>query len=73
MIKKRRLIIGLLIACVLICGTVQAVTLRVSVADEKNGDSLADASIYVDGEYVGRHWSLGIGLGLLRPPKQFTS
>ena len=53
MIKKRRLIIGLLIACVLICGTVQAVTLRVSVADEKNGDSLADASIYVDGEYVG--------------------
>ena len=53
MIKKRRLIIGLLIACVLICGTVQAVTLQVSVADEKNGDSLADASIYVDGEYVG--------------------
>ena len=50
---KHRLIIGLLIACVLICGTVQAVTLRISVTDEKNGDSLADASIYVDGEYVG--------------------
>lgn len=50
---KRRLIIGLLIACVLICGTAQAVTLRINVADEKNGDSLADASIYVDGEYVG--------------------
>src|SRR5690554_5794825 len=59
MIKKRRLIIGLLIACVLICGTVQAVTLRVSVADEKNGDSLADASIYVDGDYVGRTASDG--------------
>lgn len=50
---QRRLIIGLLIACALICGTVQAVTLQVSVADEKNGDSLADASVYVDGEYVG--------------------
>ena len=56
---KRRLLIGLLIACVLICGTAQAVNLRISVADEKNGDSLADASIYVDGEYVGRTTSDG--------------
>jgi hypothetical protein len=56
---KRRLLIGLLIACVLICGTAQAVNLRISVADEKNGDSLAGASIYVDGEYVGRSDSDG--------------
>ncbi len=50
---ERRLIIGLLIACIFICGAVQAATLRISVVDEKNGDSLAGASIYIDGGYVG--------------------
>ncbi|NLA39635.1 MAG: PEGA domain-containing protein [Methanomicrobiales archaeon] len=50
---KRRLIIGLLIACLLICGIVQAATLYINVVDRKNGDSLAGASIYIDGEYVG--------------------
>lgn len=49
----RRLIIALLISCALLCCTAQAVTLRISVADEKTGSALADASIYVDGEYVG--------------------
>ncbi|NLM29244.1 MAG: PEGA domain-containing protein [Methanomicrobiales archaeon] len=46
-------IIGILIACILICGTVQAATLRIDVFDERSGNSLADASIYIDGEYVG--------------------
>ena len=46
-------IIGLLIACILICGTVQAATLWINVVDERSGNSLADASIYIDGEYVG--------------------
>ncbi|MGB4579851.1 MAG: hypothetical protein WBH94_08790, partial [Methanoculleus sp.] len=50
---ERHLIIGIFIACILICGAVQAATLRISVVDEKNGDSLAGASIYVDGGYVG--------------------
>ena len=38
---ERHLIIGIFIACILICGAVQAATLRISVVDEKNGDSLA--------------------------------
>jgi len=49
----RRLIIALLISCALLCCTAQAVTLRISVADEKTGSALADASIYVNGDYVG--------------------
>ncbi|MDN5339364.1 MAG: hypothetical protein PWQ30_473 [Euryarchaeota archaeon] len=51
--KKRRLIIALLISCILICCTAQAVTLRISVVDDKTNDALADASIYIDGDYVG--------------------
>lgn len=50
---KRRLIITLLVSCVLLCCTAQAVTLYVSVVDEKTDDTLADASVYIDGEYVG--------------------
>ena len=51
--KDRRLIIALLISCALLCCTAQAVTLSISVVDEKTGSALADASIYVDGDYVG--------------------
>ncbi|MEN6513694.1 PEGA domain-containing protein [Methanoculleus sp.] len=50
---KSRLIIVLLVSCLLLCCTAQAVTLRISVADEKTGSALVDASIYVDGDYVG--------------------
>jgi len=50
---KRRLIIALLVSCLLLCCTAQAVTLRISVADEKTGSALVDASIYVDGDYIG--------------------
>ena len=50
---KHRLIIALLTSCLLLCCTAQAVTLGINVADEKNGNSLADASVYIDGEYVG--------------------
>ncbi|WP_292365225.1 MULTISPECIES: carboxypeptidase regulatory-like domain-containing protein [unclassified Methanoculleus] len=51
--KNRRLIIALLISCVLLCCTAQAVTLRISVVDEQTDDALVDASIYVNGDYVG--------------------
>ncbi|MCM2465548.1 carboxypeptidase regulatory-like domain-containing protein [Methanoculleus oceani] len=51
--KKGRLIIALLISCVLLCCTAQAITLRISVVDEKTDDALAGASLYVDGDYVG--------------------
>lgn len=57
--KKRRFIIALLISCILICCTAQAVTLRISVVDKQTDDALADASIYVDGDYVGRTASDG--------------
>ncbi|MDV2481530.1 PEGA domain-containing protein [Methanoculleus sp. Wushi-C6] len=50
---KRRIIITLILFCCLLCCTAQAVTLRVSVADEKTGGALADASVYIDGTYVG--------------------
>ncbi|PKL62415.1 MAG: hypothetical protein CVV31_06195 [Methanomicrobiales archaeon HGW-Methanomicrobiales-2] len=50
---ERRLIIVLLVSCALLCCTAQAVTLRISVADEKTDNALVDASIYVDGDYVG--------------------
>ena len=50
---KRRLIIALLVSCLLLCCTAQAVTLRISVADEKTGSALVDASIYADGDYIG--------------------
>jgi len=50
---KHRLIIALLTSCLLLCCTAQAVTLGINVGDEKNGNSLADASVYIDGEYVG--------------------
>jgi hypothetical protein len=51
--KKCRLIIALLISCVLLCCTAQAVTLRISVADEETDNAIGDASLYVDGAYVG--------------------
>ncbi len=50
---KSRLIIVLLVSCLLLCCTAQAITLRISVADEKTGSALADASVYVDGDYTG--------------------
>ncbi len=50
---KRRLILVLLISCVLLCCTAQAITLRVSVTDEKTGGALVDASVYIDGTYMG--------------------
>ena len=57
--KKRRLIIVLLVSCALLCCAAQAVTLRISVTDKQTDDALADASIYVDGDYVGRTASDG--------------
>jgi len=51
--KKSRLVIVLLISCALLCCTAQAVTLRINVVDDKTDDALADASIYIDGDYVG--------------------
>lgn len=57
--KKRRLIIALLVSCVLLCCAAQAVTLRISVTDKQTDDALADASIYVDGDYMGRTASDG--------------
>jgi len=57
--KKRRLLIALLVSCVLLCCAAQAVTLRISVVDKQTDDALADASIYVDGDYVGRTASDG--------------
>lgn len=57
--KKSRLVIALLISCVLLCCTAQAVTLRINVVDDKTDDALADASIYVDGDYVGSTNSVG--------------
>jgi len=57
--KKSRLVIALLISCVLLCCTAQAVTLRINVVDDKTNDALADASIYVDGDYVGSTNSAG--------------
>ena len=51
--KKSRLVIALLITCALLCCTAQAVTLRINVVDDKTNDALADASIYIDGDYVG--------------------
>ncbi|WP_243668734.1 carboxypeptidase-like regulatory domain-containing protein [Methanoculleus chikugoensis] len=51
--KKSRLVIALLISCALLCCTAQAVTLRINVVDDKTDNALADASIYVDGDYVG--------------------
>lgn len=50
---KRRLILVLLVSCVLLCCTAQAITLRVSVTDEKTGGALVDASVYIDGTYMG--------------------
>ncbi|MCT8336443.1 carboxypeptidase-like regulatory domain-containing protein [Methanoculleus sp. Afa-1] len=57
--KKSRLVIALLISCVLLCCTAQAVTLRINVVDDKTNDALADASIYIDGDYVGSTNSVG--------------
>ena len=57
--KDRRLIIALLISCALLCCTAQAVTLRINVVDDKTDDALADASIYIDGDYVGSTNSVG--------------
>ncbi len=51
--KNRRLIIALLISCLLLCCTAQAVTLRITVVDEETYDAVASASVYVDGAYVG--------------------
>ncbi|HQD26892.1 MULTISPECIES: carboxypeptidase regulatory-like domain-containing protein [Methanoculleus] len=56
----RRLIIALLLSCALLCCSAQAVTLRINVADEKTGSALVDASIYIDGSYVGSTASDGI-------------
>ena len=50
---KSRLIIVLLASCLLLCCTAQAVTLQISVVDEKTGSALVDASVYVDGDYIG--------------------
>ncbi|WP_067078712.1 carboxypeptidase regulatory-like domain-containing protein [Methanoculleus horonobensis] len=57
--KKSRLVIVLLISCALLCCTAQAVTLRISVVDDRTDDALADASIYIDGDYVGSTNSAG--------------
>ena len=57
--KKSRLVIVLLISCALLCCTAQAVTLRINVVDDKTDDALADASIYIDGDYVGSTNSVG--------------
>jgi hypothetical protein len=57
--KKRRLIIALLISCVLLCCAAQAVTLRITVADEKTDNAISGASIYIDGTYVGSTSSSG--------------
>ena len=51
--KKSRLVIVLLISCALLCCTAQAVTLRINVVDDKTDNALGDASIYIDGDYVG--------------------
>lgn len=56
---KRRLILLLLVSCVLLSCTVQAVTLRISVVDEETDDAVAGASVYVDGAYVGKTSSDG--------------
>lgn len=50
---QRRLIIALLITCALLCCTAQAVTLRISVVDDKTDNALVGASVYIDGDYVG--------------------
>ncbi|MDD2473334.1 MULTISPECIES: PEGA domain-containing protein [unclassified Methanoculleus] len=57
---KHRLIIAFLIACVLLCCTAQAVTLRITVVDEETNDAISGASVYVDGVYVGSTASDGI-------------
>jgi hypothetical protein len=56
---KRRLIITLLISCILLCCTAQAVTLQISVVDEETDDAVSGASVYVDGTYVGKTSSGG--------------
>ena len=56
---KRRLIIALLISCVLLCCTAQAVTLKISVTDEETDNAVSGASVYVDGVYVGKTSSDG--------------
>ena len=56
---KRRLIIALLVSCILLCCTAQAVTLRISVVDEETNDAVAGASVYVDSVYVGKTTSDG--------------
>ncbi len=57
--KQRRLVIALLISCILLCCTAQAVTLRITVADEKTDNAISGASIYIDGTYVGSTSSSG--------------
>ncbi|WP_214083791.1 PEGA domain-containing protein [Methanoculleus sp.] len=57
--KNRRLIITLLISCILLCCTAQAVTLRITVVDEETYDAVSGASVYVDGDYVGSTSSSG--------------
>ncbi|MGB4197425.1 MAG: PEGA domain-containing protein, partial [Methanoculleus sp.] len=57
--KKSHLILILLVSCALLCGTVQAVTLRINVADDSTGEAIADASIYIDGNYIGKTASDG--------------
>jgi len=57
--KKSHLILILLLSCALFCGTVQAVTLRINVADDSTGEAIADASIYIDGNYIGKTASDG--------------
>lgn len=54
-----RTVIGILITCILICGVAQAATLRIDVEDERSGVSLSGASIYIDGDYVGKTASDG--------------
>jgi len=57
--KKSHLILILLVSCALLCGTAQAVTLRINVADDSTGEAIADASIYIDGNYIGKTASDG--------------
>jgi len=57
--KKSHLILILLVSCALLCGTAQAVTLRINVADDNTGEAIADASIYIDGNYIGKTASDG--------------
>jgi hypothetical protein len=54
-----RLLSTILITCILFCGAAQAINLQVTVIDGATDDTLADASVYVDGEYIGNTASDG--------------